>query len=291
MMSPNFSSAAPFIVLLVSGFAYTQTATCTGWKTFNVANQGGTQAYGINSYGTVVGGTVGKYGTTTPAPAFVRNPSGRISTFRYQNQYTTFTRRNARNVTVGYYEDSSSHYHGIVVYRSKVVTINYPKASDTFPLGINYAGTIVGYYTAPGSIHVHGFELKNKKFTTIQFPKSVNTVVESINDSGVMIGSEWPGSGVYEGFVLAGGTFVTLKDSKATGATLPYDINNAGTIVGDYFAGVNPQSFMYSKRTFKDIVVPNATQANTHGVNGNNYVTGEAYPSNGSSYDFIAHCQ
>jgi hypothetical protein len=86
MMSLTFSSADPFIVLLVSGFSYAQTGTCTRWKTFNVANQGGTQAYGINRYGTVGGGTVGKYGSTTPAPTFVRNPNGSISTFRFRSE-------------------------------------------------------------------------------------------------------------------------------------------------------------------------------------------------------------
>ena len=291
-MTPrNLYATAAFILLLLSTLSYAQTATCTGWKTFMVANEWNTRAYGINSYGTVVGGTAGPYGSTTPAPAFVRYSNGSISTFRYQNQFTTFSRRNAQGVSVGYYENSSGHYHGIVVSGSNVVTVNYPNASDTFPLGINYWGTIVGYYLLPGSINTHGFEFKNGQFISIKFPNSVDTIVESINDSSVMVGSEWPGSGVYEGFVLKNGTFVTVKDPKASGATFPTDINNVGTIVGDYISGVNPHSFMYISGVFKDIAVPNATQAKTNGVNGSNYVTGEAIASNGSSSGFIAHCQ
>ena len=289
-MSSKFFSTV-IILLFLSVFACAQTATCTGWKTFTVPNQGGTQPYGINSFGTVVGGTAGVFGGTTPPPAFIRYANGGITKFRYQNQYTFFTRRNAQGITVGYYQDSSGHSHGIVVYGSKVVTINYPKASDTFPLGINLSGTIVGYYDLPGSIHTHGFEYKNGNFMSIQFPHSTDTTLQAINDNGTIVGDEFSGSGVYEGFVLTNGTFAPFKDPKASGATFPADINNAGTIVGNYFAGVNPQSFIYSKGTFKDVVVPNATQASIHGINATNYVTGEAYPSRGNSDGFIAHCQ
>ena len=149
-----------------------------------------------------------------------------------------------------------------------------------------------GEYLLPGSIHTHGFEYKNGKFHTIDFPGAADTFVSSINDNGVMIGSELKGSGaVYEGFRLKNGAFTTIKDPKATGATLPADINNTGTIVGGYFFGLNPHPFLYSNGVFKDIKVPNAQPyANVFGINDHNAVTGQVYTSDGSS-GFIAHCQ
>ena len=102
---------------------------------------------------------------------------------------------------------------------------------------------------------------------------------------------EYNGTGVYEGFLLKNGTFTSIKNPKATGATFPTDMNNTGTIVGDYIVGVTPQAFMYSNGVFKDIKVPNAQPyANANGINDHNEVTGQVYTLDGSS-GFIAHCQ
>lgn len=291
MASCRNSAPLMFVVLLLCTIGYSQTATCTAWTTFKVSNEFNTSANGINSWNTVVGGTTGAFGATNPSPAFIRYSNGSISKYLYQNHATAFWRRNSQGVTVGSYTDSSNHQHGIVVYTSSVVTLNYPSATDTVPLGINKWGSIVGYYLLSGSNNTHGFEYKGGKFYSIMFPKSVQTVVHSINDNGVMVGDEWTGTGVYESFVYKSGTFTTLKAPKATGATFAYDINNNGVIVGDYIVGVNPQPFIYINGTFKDINVPNATQANANGINGSNYLTGEALISNGSSSGFIAHCQ
>ena len=291
MASRNFYPAALILALFLTAFSYAQNATCSGWKTFKVANEFNTSPYGINKFGTVVGGTLGGYNSTNPAPAFIRYSNGSLTTYNYQHLHTVFTRRNGLGVTVGYYEDTASHLHGIVVSGSKVVTINYPNASDTAPLGINDAGVIVGYYLLRGSPNTHGFEYKNGKFYAIQYPNGVQTVVQSVNNKNVMVGGEWTGSGKYEGFILKNGTFTKFKDPKATGATFVYDINDSGTIVGDYIVGVYTQSFIYINGAFKDIVVPNAAQANTSGINIYNDVTGEAFVHSGASSGFIAHCQ
>jgi len=212
--------------------------------------------------------------------------------FRYHELKTTFSRRNSQGVTIGYYAGPAGHTHGIVMHASKVVTFNYPNASDTVPLGINKWGTIVGEYLLPGSIHTHGFEYKNGKFHTIDFPGAADTFASSINDNGVMIGSELKGSGaVYQGFLLKKGAFTMIKDPKATGATFPTDINNFGTIVGGYILGLDPRPFLYTNGTFKDINVPNAQPvAFVNGLNDHNEVTGQLYTSDGSS-GYIAHCQ
>ena len=291
-MAPRTLAAlATFVPLFLSSLAQAQTATCTGWKTFKrIDLRKDTIPHGINNFGTVVGGTFSFYQGTKP-PAFIRYSDGSIKIFRYHELQTTFSRRNSQGVTIGYYQGPTGHTHGIVIYGSKVVTFNYPNASDTVPLGINKWGTIVGQYSLPGSIHTHGFEYKNGKFHSIQFPGAVDTVVQSINDNGVILGAEYKGTGVYEGFILKNGTFTTIKNPKATGSTFPSDINNTGTIVGNYFVGVLAEAFMYSNGVFKDIKVPNAQpNANANGINDHNEVTGQVYTSDGSS-GFIAHCQ
>ncbi len=277
--------------VLLASLSYGQSATCTGWKTFKVANEWNTKPYGINGYGTVVGSTAGSGSTSPTAPAFVRYSGGGISTYLYKSQHTVFMRRNSQGVTVGYYYDSGGNAHGIVVSSSNVATVNYPDASETYLMGINYWGSIVGYYRPQGLSNVYGFELKNGKFIAIDFPNSFDTLLTGINDSGVIVGQYWNGSGVYESFVLRSGTYTTIKDPKATGGTFVSDINNSGWMVGDYINGETPQSFLYENGTYKDIPVPNTVEGHTNGINGSDYVTGEAYAKDGSSAGFIAHCQ
>jgi len=292
MGSRTLAVLATFVLLFLSSLAQAQTATCTGWKTFKrIDLRKDTIPLGINNFGTVVGGTDSSYHGTEP-PAFIRYSDGSIKIFRYHELKTTFSRRNSQGVTIGYYAGPAGHTHGIVMHASKVVTFNYPNASDTVPLGINKWGTIVGEYSLPGSIHTHGFEYKNGKFHTIDFPGAADTFVASINDNGVMIGAELKGSGaVYQGFLLKNGAFTTIKDPKATGATFPYDINNIGAMVGNYIVGVNAQPFLYSNGVFKDINVPNAQpDAHANGINDHNEVTGQVFTSDGSS-GYIAHCQ
>lgn len=127
----------------------------------------------------------------------------------------------------------------------------------------------------------------------MQFPGAVDTFVGSINDNGVMVGSEYKGTGADQGFIRKkNGTFVSIKNPKATGATLPYDINNAGTIVGDYFLGVLAEPFMCSNGVFKDIKVPNAhPNALAYGINDHNDVTGEVYTSTAGAAFIGHHCQ
>lgn len=253
-------------------------------------------AMGINDLGIVVGGTNSDYHGTQP-PAFTRYPNGKIQIFRYHDLYTTFNRRNSQGVTIGSYQGPAArgvpdgHVHGIVIYGSQVATFNYPNASDTFPQGINKWGTIVGSYKMPGSNHEHGFKYTNGKFYSIDYPNAVDTTIASINDDGVMVGAEYTGSGVYEGFLRTKeGKFTAIKDPKATGATFPSDINNTGTIVGDYIIGLNPQPFLYSNGTFKDINVPNARPyGEVEGINDHNEVAGQVFTNDGSS-GFIAQC-
>src|SRR5438045_1385040 len=81
-------TAFAFTFMLLPALGYAQIATCTGWKTFKVSNKVNTSANGINKRGTVGGGTVGAFQSTSPAPAFTRYSNGAISTFVYQNHAT-----------------------------------------------------------------------------------------------------------------------------------------------------------------------------------------------------------
>jgi hypothetical protein len=279
-------------ILLTATLSQGQTAQCTNWTTFKLPSPWiRTLPGGINRYNTVVGYT---YDPGQNTEGFIHYPDGSFKLYKAPNSAgTQLTRRNAQGVSVGTYWDTTSahHKHGIVVYNSSSAIVNYPGASDTFAMGINKWGSVVGFYL-DSSRNYQGYELKNGKYTRIHYPGSLTTIVTSINDNGVIVGSYTnpQSTGHGHGFILKSGVYKTLENAKGVGGG-PYlnDINNSGVIVGVYFPNENPQGFIYINGTFKDINAPGSSSTTTSGINGYGYVTGEATIS--GSVGYTAHCQ
>lgn len=278
-------------IFLTAAFSPAQIAQCTNWTTFKMPSPWiRTLPTGINRYNTVVGYT---YDPGQNTEGFIHYPDGSFKLYKAPNSAgTQLTRRNAQGVSIGTYWDTTSahHKHGIVVYSSSSATVNYPGASDTFGMGINKWGSIVGFYL-DSSKNYQGYELKNGKYTKIHYPGSLSTMVTSINDNGVIVGSYGnAGSGKEHGFILKNGVYKTVDNPKGVGGgTFLNDINSSGTIVGVYFPNENPQGFIYINGTFKDIKAPNSSSTTTSGINASGYVTGEATISGSNGY--TAHCQ
>jgi len=96
--------------------------------------------------------------------------------------------------TIGFFERLAVYY-----------TFAFPKAKETFALGINSADQVVGYYV-DSSETKHGFILTNpksgKKWQTIDEPSAAHgTVVTGINDDDSICGYYFDASGVQHGFI------------------------------------------------------------------------------------------
>lgn len=300
---PSRTLLSPVLLLLFSASAlcHAQQATCTNWTYFHLPVPWGGSPQAINRWGTVVGGA--KAGETTGAPSFgfVRYLNGGFKTYAAPHASDTFfARRNALGVTVGWYLDTGSvkHYHGVVFSGSGTASVNYPGATDTILTGINYWGSIVGYYSKDSSKTFDGFELKNGKFTRIHFPGAAQTFPTSISDKGVVVGNYFVSTAVTHGFVLENGVYKTFDHPKTSGLavarTRPFDINASGAIVGAYDIPPFPDSgfpFIYVNGTFKDIVVPKGQSPIVAGINGYGYVVGSASFSTRAGPSFKAHCQ
>lgn len=288
------------LLLAFSTISKAQTATCTNWNFFKAPSPATqTNASGINRWNVVTGQTA--QNTTPQSKGFIRYADGSIKTYLFPSSvWTGLARRNSQGVTVGSYGDSSynNYVHGLVISGSQTATIDYPGALSTWVTGINYWGSIVGYYFGPTGT-INGFELKNGVFTRIHFPGAGLTQAESISDTGVIVGYyenklSNGALGAPHGFVFAKGTYKTLDDPKgalhyAYGTRL-LDINASGVIVGTYHLNGNDYSFLYSNGTFKDIKVPNATTSTADGINGNGYIAGQGFV-NGASVGYVAKCQ
>jgi hypothetical protein len=287
------------LLVLASALCDAQSATCTNWTYFNLPAPWGGSALGINRWGTVVGGA----STGAGSRGFVRYSNGGFQAFAAPKASDTlFTRRNALGVTVGWYIDTTSvpRHHGVVVSGSSMVTVNYPGATDTVLTGINYWGSIVGYFSKDSYNTFDGFELKNGVFTRIHYPGSTQTFPVSISDKGIIIGtySLSTTTAVLHGFVLANGAYTTFDHPKTLGLSVArtrlFDINGSGTIVGAYDIPPFPDNglpFIYTNGIFKDITVPNSQDPIVLGINGYGYVIGKAGFSTGVGPFFEAHCQ
>lgn len=288
------------LLLPFSALCQAQTASCTNWTFFKASSSAvRTFANGINRWNVVTGDV--PQSSQPFDKGFLRYSDGSIKTYVYPSSvWTAFSRRNSQGVTVGSYGDSSPNnlIHGFVLSGSKTATVNYPGALNTSLAGINYYGSIVGYYLDKSG-NTHGFELKNSAFTRIDYPGSAFTQVESISDTGIIVGfyeSKLSNGalGSPHGFVLAKGVYKTLDDPKGAlhygYGTRLFDINSSGVIVGSYHLNGNEHAFLYTGGKFKDVLPPNSTSSVNTGINGNGMLVGQGTLS-GVTVGYTAHCQ
>jgi probable HAF family extracellular repeat protein len=118
--------------------------------------------------------------------------------------------------------------------------LDAPGAFNTSAFGINDAGQIVGYYSAPGS--EHGFIYDAGSWTTIDAPGYTNTELTGINNSGEVVGTALDASHHRHGFTYSDGTF-TFLDALGSFGTWANGVNDSGQVVG-YYNGTSNSGFI-----------------------------------------------
>jgi probable HAF family extracellular repeat protein len=113
-----------------------------------------------------------------------------------------------------------------------------PGATQSFAIGINTAGQVVGsFYDATAW---HGFVKDGATFTPIDGPGAIYTQAYRINDSGQIVGMFSDTGGNLHGFVKDGATFTPIDVPGAT-YTEAWGINDSGQIVGLFVNVVNSE--------------------------------------------------
>jgi probable HAF family extracellular repeat protein len=132
--------------------------------------------------------------------------------------------------------------------------IDYPGAIYTAAVGIDTAGDVSGFYQDQSGTY-HGFILSGGTYTSIDYPGATWTELYGLNDIGQVVGTadEETIGFLYE---IQSQTFTQLACQCAT-KTIPYAINNAGTIVGNLIAlHNNEEGFELIGSTYHKIVPP-----------------------------------
>jgi hypothetical protein len=85
----------------------------------------------------------------------------------------------------------SAHSHGFIETASgRLIGVDIPGVSDTFILGDNDLGQVVGSYTDQLG-YTHGFLDTGGRFATIDKTEATSTTVEDINNHGGIVGKRY----------------------------------------------------------------------------------------------------
>lgn len=287
-----------FAVLALSAFALPLSAQTYTFQQFSTPKPklgNYTYAQGINDRGAVAG-----YDQYTPdhqrafvVRGFTRNPDGifgnPIIVPGEGQPYTNATGINDDGVVAGYYS-GATHQLGFVESGGNFTTIDYQPGGNTWVLGINYRGDLVG---ALGTQYPpeHGFISVNGTVTQIDVPGAAFTQVSGIAADGSVVGFSDKGGfvrnpkGAIRPLVLTGG-IVAAPTGIDTGSHSIVGIyqDTSGSIHGFLYnyAGSDPTD-VSSQISVTTIDYPGAFQTWVLGINKSGQIVGWAQSNRGQS--------
>jgi uncharacterized membrane protein len=186
--------------------------------------------------------------------------------------FTVASDVNDFGLVIGYYADFVipvvPPVHGFAFLNGNFTPIDFPGGVDTYPIGINNFGQVVGKIQDSRCDGIfalcnrRGFPLSHGQFTAIEFPGAAATYAQGINNRGVVVGSYQNLDGPIHGFTFLKGTFGPL-DCPTPGASMSVSgINDFGDIV----ATCDRSSVLLAKRTAHTIAFPGAALTVVSGV-------------------------
>jgi probable HAF family extracellular repeat protein len=273
---------------LPSSFAAT-TASCA-FTTFSApAGYAFLEVDGVSDDGAVVGQLQNT--STLAQVAFIRTIDGKTTLYAApKSSITWLNGRNGSGVNVGFYLDSGStaHVHGFVLQGTQFSAVNYPKAINTWVMGINQVGTLAGSFST--SSVTKGFLLNNGNYTVLAYSGAQITSPNAINDNGVVVGSYF-NSTYNHGFLWQNAQFTTIDYPRTKYGTMLTGVNNSGLIVGNRIVADANLGFIYQNGVFKTIVYTGAKFTTAGGVNNNGLISGLIDFKGGSTLGYTATCK
>jgi uncharacterized membrane protein len=273
------------------------TSACAQFSFTSIDYPGGTltTALGINDRGDIVGA----YRLVPPRHALLIQRGQYIPlapTTVLGTDYSSAVKSNDSGDVVGQFIGADGFFHGFLLSKGVVTTLDFPGASDTYAFGINVLGIVVGYWDlldANGNLLAyHGFTWQNGAFKEVNFPGSVDSAVLGINVRGDLVGSWDSGitSPIAHGYVCSTGKCFSF-DVPFPGSTItqPDDISVLGHITGGYVdANGALHSFLVVGGNFTSFDFPGATATIAWGINAADHIVGRYTAADGSTHGFLA---
>jgi probable HAF family extracellular repeat protein len=195
-----------------------------------------TNAVGINARGDIVGRWSDHLGTNH---GYVLS-QGKFRKFDVPGCSADTTPHGINNAgdIVGRCIDGAGNLHGFLLSGTTATVFDVPQSLGTDAYKSTDEGEIVGFYI--GTTEAAGAYVRSPSghFTHFGFPKGINAGARGINERYDIVGEfDTPADGQTHGFLLKDGQYVPL-DVPGSVFTVASDINNVGTIVGDYVDAV-----------------------------------------------------
>jgi len=200
--------------------------------TYDDPNGTGTQGYGINTQGDIVGwytttsteepqGFLYKSGVFTDV-----GPSGELS--------TEATGINDAGDMVGVYTDSSGVEHGWLWNGTAYKTFDVSGVEATIGWGINNNNLITLYVINDSGLYDAYSTTDLTTFTNIDVPGATQSVAHAANNRGDIVMTWFDSSSEAHGAVLHSGNYTTFDDPNSPGDTRGDGIDTKGVVVGRY---------------------------------------------------------
>lgn len=238
-------------------------------------NSGLGETRDINDSGQVVGWLgIQDPGTSSPYPRAFIFDNGNLT---FLDKNTEAYAINNRGQVVGKMNILSTPVPEHAFLYSEGVTTDLgalPGTRTSMATDINDAGQVVGWSQGTGQNPlVHAFLYSGGTMTNIGTIAGTHTEATAINDLGDVVGFYYPNanSTLVRGFLYRNGVMQDLGSLPGDTFIYPYDINNAGQVVGiSHKLGVSSRPFLYSDGQMIDLSQyqargPRATAINNYG--------------------------
>jgi len=202
---------------------------------------------------------------------------------------------NDQGLVSGYYEDSSSIYHGFVWRDGVLAKVDHPGAAYTKLYSLNNRGVVIGLYgnSSGTAEHTVTYSAQGRKWTELPdiagYPYNEGC---GINDEGVAVGNAFTSSGnsvawIWDPTTRSYSFFVVPGAAEYT--TSPSGLNDKGQVAG-YFADASGayHGFLKEYGTYTIIDVPEAPYTFLDGLNNSGIIQGQIYDVAGAAEGFVA---
>ncbi len=266
-------------LVLVLGAASNVLADGPTFTAIDYPGSAGTQPFGINSRGDIVGFYTGADKATH---GFLLSGS-QYSTIDFPGALNTWVYgTNPAGDIVGQYTLADKIDHSYLLRGGQFTTIDYPGAISTDMSAINPRGDIVGFYVGADNF-THGYLLSVGQYTTFDFPGTTSTIPSGINPQGDITGS-YSSSG--HAFLMSDGDFTSWDFPGAT-FTNTTGLNARGDIVGRYVAAGLSHGYLLSGGHFTTIDFPGAVFSGATGINQRGDIIGRYRNADGVFHGFL----
>jgi hypothetical protein len=266
--------------------AFAQNITLVG--TFDYPNAASTVPFGINDRGEICGYVLNADGSYD---GFIRRQSGEFAPLLvdpHGSSTAAFDITNAGRV-VGYYVAKDTHARGFVYAGGDFKTYNVPGAREDAIIGMNDAGSFVGWYVNQRT--VHGYANIGGTFSEIQIPGSRYIYPDQVNSSNVAMGSYRMNATAYHGFYRdPDGTLHYPIDFPGARSTDLNGINNQNWMAGQYYddSGASHGLLYQPPDTFIIYDYPGTTYTAFDAINNHGDIVGAYTDDSGNYHGLIA---